>query len=115
MSDTSSTSTFAGDACLRLTLISDPAVVEVARQKVLEFRAPFSVTPAVLFNVELVLEETLMNLVHHAFDRTGSHRIEFIASLTADSITLHFEDEGVAFDPRLAPDPTLPTSLADAV
>jgi serine/threonine-protein kinase RsbW len=107
-------SSCASDARLHVTLVNIPAAMESARRAVLEFLAPYALAAPALFNVELVLEETLMNLARHAFDQPAGVQIEFTISITADAITLHFEDEGIAFDPRQAPEPTRPTSLADA-
>ena len=114
MDDSSLISARASEASLHLTLLNVPAAAESARRAVLRFLAPHAVAPAALFNVELVLEEAVMNLVRHAFERPACAAIEVTVSISKDVITLHVEDEGIAFDPRQAPAPPRPDSLADA-
>src|SRR5262249_27474399 len=103
------------DGTLRLTLVNTPAAVDAARRALEQYLAPHALTQVARFNVELVLEETLMNLIHHAFDQPGQATIELSVNIAPDEITLRFEDTGIAFDPRDVPAPTRPTSLADVV
>jgi anti-sigma regulatory factor (Ser/Thr protein kinase) len=56
------------------------------------------------YNVELVFEEIIANIVRHgaAGGRTTDVRVSL--ALDADSIRLIFDDDGVAFDPRVRPE-----------
>ena len=65
-----------GGAELRLTVHNDRAALEPARLAVLGFLAPAVLPPHVLFHIELILEETLMNAIWHAFDDGKAHAIE---------------------------------------
>jgi serine/threonine-protein kinase RsbW len=99
---------------LRLALRNDPAVLEPARLAVLDFLAPLSLTAKVVYAIELVLEETLMNVVWHAYADHAPHTAQLTVSLEADAVVMVFEDEGIAFDPTQAPEAAAPTSLRDA-
>jgi serine/threonine-protein kinase RsbW len=99
---------------LRLTLPNDRAAIEPARQAVLQFLASHALGRHALYGVELVLEETLMNLIWHAFADDARHAIELTVRVKPDRIELRFEDDGVEFDPRHAGEPARPASLDEA-
>jgi anti-sigma regulatory factor (Ser/Thr protein kinase) len=99
---------------LRLSLPNRLESLETARLALLAYLAPQSLVPKVLFNVELVLEESLMNAVLHAFKDAGQHLIELSAWWDDAAVYLRFEDDGQAFDPAQAAEPVLPTSIAEA-
>jgi serine/threonine-protein kinase RsbW len=60
---------------------------------------------AARYNVELVFEEIVANVVRHG--ATKGHRVDVRVTLelSAAAITLTFDDDGVAFDPRSRTDP----------
>jgi anti-sigma regulatory factor (Ser/Thr protein kinase) len=72
-----------------------------------------SLTPAARYNVELVFEEIVANIV-----RYGAQGRVVDVRVTLDrndaSIAITFDDDGVPFDPTKRPDPTPAKSLADA-
>lgn len=100
---------------LRLTLANDREAFDATRRAVLDFLAPHAPGDQLLFNVELILEETLMNVIWHAFDDAAEHRIDVSVQIEPSQIVMDFEDDGIAFDPLQAPEPTLPTTLEEAV
>jgi serine/threonine-protein kinase RsbW len=91
------------------------AALEPARSAVLEFLAPYALPARLLYKLELVLEETLMNRVWHAHPDGGSHHTDLEVGVHADAVELRFEDDGIAFNPLLAADPVVPNSLVAAV
>jgi len=99
---------------LALKLTSDPAALEPARLAVLDFVAGYGLSERSIFRLELVLEETLMNLVAHAFPAGGAHEIDLMLRLGPGTVTLCFEDDGLPFDPTGASPPARPRSLAEA-
>ncbi len=88
--------------------------LEPARRAMLEFLAPLGLSERLLFRLELVLEETLMNRLWHAYPDGGMHHTDLQIGLDGDAIELRFEDDGIAFNPLLAADPAVPASLIDA-
>lgn len=64
--------------------------------------------PAMELN--LVAEECFINIVEHAFEDSAGHRIELSLEVQDGTVTMTFEDDGVAFDPLSVPefDPATP-------
>ena len=56
-----------------------------------------------------------MNVIWHAFPDNEVHPITMSVQVEPEDIVMHFEDDGMAFDPLLAPAPKLPTSIEKAV
>lgn len=63
------------------------------------------------YNVELVFEEIATNIIRHG---SPIGEVELALSFTEHEVVLTFEDDGVPFDPRLQPDPVIPSSLDEA-
>lgn len=100
---------------LRLTLPNDESSLETVRRAVLDHVAGCHLPARVLYRLELVLEEILMNMVMHAFPQGGVHPIQFELQIERDALVLRFEDDGVAFNPLLAQAPAVATSIGEAV
>jgi anti-sigma regulatory factor (Ser/Thr protein kinase) len=64
------------------------------------FLAEQSVPPPAVFRVQLVLEETIRNLIEHA---PAAQRIDVRLAFEADLLVLEIEDDGDYFDLRSAP------------
>jgi sigma-B regulation protein RsbU (phosphoserine phosphatase) len=100
-----------------ITLPARLASIEAARQWLLRQLQGADLAPALLVRIELVLEELLMNLVRHGRARPGAAEglsLRLGAEVQADHLMLCIEDDGVAFDPTLAPVPAAPQGLAQA-
>lgn len=70
-------------------------------------------SPAMVFRVNLVLEELGLNIMTHAYNE-GLHEIEITLVSEVDAITIEIEDDGRPFDPlKDAPPPDLTRSLED--
>ena len=99
---------------LRLALPNEPGAVATARQAVLAHLQGQALSPRALDRLELVLEETLMNRVWHAFPQGGRHLVDLSLELTPEALVLCFEDDGIAFDPLQAEFPRAARSLQEA-
>jgi sigma-B regulation protein RsbU (phosphoserine phosphatase) len=99
---------------LRLDLASERQALEPARLAVHAFLQPHALSDATVFDVELVLEETLMNVVWHAYGGRPGQRIGLCVRLGADQVVIEIDDDGIAFDPLAARRPALPASISDA-
>jgi anti-sigma regulatory factor (Ser/Thr protein kinase) len=62
----------------------------------------------------LVFEEIVTNIIRYAFDDTREHPITVSFARSDSELTLTFEDNGRAFDPRKVPAPDLHRPLAAA-
>jgi serine/threonine-protein kinase RsbW len=58
-----------------------------------------------LFNIRLVLDEAIINVIVHGYEDTGEHAIDVALSLTAGVLSIHIEDDGMAYNPLTAPAP----------
>ncbi len=87
---------------LKVSIPNALPAIEAARLKVLAFLGEHRLTARCRYRVELVLEETLMNRLMHAFPRDACRETDLVVEQTADDVVLSFEDDGVPFDPREA-------------
>lgn len=99
---------------LHLTLANRLCALEPARQAMLAYLAPAGLSPQTVFRLELVLEETFMNLLWHAHQDGREDAAELSVQRHADEVELAFADSGVAFDPTTAAEPARPVSLDQA-
>lgn len=99
---------------LRLSLPNRLDSLEFARLALHDYLAPLALSAKVWFKLELVLEETLMNISLHAFSDADPHQIGLQVGYDGQALYLRFEDDGLPFDPSLAAAPVLPTSIAEA-
>lgn len=99
---------------LRLCVPNVLESVETVRQAVRSYLEGAAISTRAMFRLELVLEESLMNRVWHAFPQGGRHDIQLQLSLQPDTLALCVEDEGIAFDPMQAPPHQNAATLAEA-
>lgn len=98
---------------LQLSLDGSPAALESARRQLLEHLGPIGRSAEnrrAVYAMELVLEEWVSNAFRHG----GSRQVTLSAALEQAQLTLQFVDDGVAFDPRVRPEPALPSDLDHA-
>lgn len=64
----------------------------------------FSLAPDVRFNLNLVLEEAVANIIKYAYPKDEHESIYLSARMHEDSIVLVLTDTGKEFDPTMAPE-----------
>ena len=81
-------------------------ISEIARlnEFVEEIGNEFSLSPEVVFNLTLVLEEAVVNIINYAYPKEDHESIYLSAKLHKDSIMLVLTDTGKEFDPTMAPE-----------
>lgn len=99
---------------LRLRVPGERAALERTRLQVLDFLADEGLPPAVIYRLELVLEEVLMNRLWHAGAESAGGRTDLLLQTGPGHLQLRFEDDGPAFDPTQVARPALPTSIDHA-
>ena len=57
-----------------------------------------------IFNLNLVLEEAVVNIINYAYPKEEHEKIYLSAKLHNDSIILVLTDTGKEFDPTMVPD-----------
>jgi serine/threonine-protein kinase RsbW len=63
--------------------------------------------PRTVYDVNLVLEEVLTNIVKYGFDDEATHEIQLIVTITDSGVTIKCEDDGREFDPLAALPPDI--------
>jgi anti-sigma regulatory factor (Ser/Thr protein kinase) len=56
--------------------------------------------PRTRYRCEVVFEEIVSNIIRHGYVDNQEHRISMTVAIHGDRVELHFEDDGVPFDPR---------------
>jgi anti-sigma regulatory factor (Ser/Thr protein kinase) len=97
---------------MELNLTIENRIEELRRLAALveEFGAGENWPPDLVFQVNLVLEEVAINVIHYGHDG-GLHEIEIALTSELDALTIEVIDDGRAFDPTkdaTVPDVTLP-------
>lgn len=69
-----------------------------------EFCEELGLGADVVFNLNLVLEEAMTNVIMYAHPEGGKHDIMLTARTEDGVLSLILEDDGVAFDPTEVPD-----------
>lgn len=69
-----------------------------------EIGREFAIAPDVLFNLNLVLEEAVVNVINYAYPKEEHEFIYLSASMHEGSIVLVLTDTGKAFDPTAVPE-----------
>ena len=92
---------------------NDPAELERLASAVEEFAERESWAPEVVFRVNLVLEELVINVMTHG-SHEGLAEIEVTVTSSEDLVSIRLSDNGVAFDPLTdAPEPEVTGSVED--
>jgi len=99
---------------LRLAVPNELAAVESTRLQVHDAIAGLGLSARLIYRLELVLEETLMNRLWHAFPDGGRHSTDLSLHLVPEALVLCFDDDGIAFDPLQAPPTASPRTLSEA-
>ena len=73
----------------------------------------FSLAPDVVFNLNLVLEEAVVNIINYAYPEEEHEKIYLSAKLREGSIILILTDTGKEFDPTIAPEADVALSAED--
>lgn len=58
-----------------------------------------------VFNIRLVLDEAVINVIVHGYDDTDDHVIDVSLQLTGGTLHIHIVDDGVPYNPLEAPSP----------
>lgn len=102
------------DSGLHLAISSTLAGLKEGSEALSRWLAQWNIGEETSNRAHLVFDEVVTNIIRYAFEDQREHRIEISFRLAVDSLTLSFDDDGRAFDPRTAPEPAKAGSLAKA-
>ena len=87
-----------------IILANDISEVSRLYEFIEEVGNDFSLTPDIVFNLNLVLEEAVVNIINYAYPKEDHQHIYLSAKMRDDSIVLVLTDTGKEFDPTTAPE-----------
>ena len=96
-----------------IILANDISEISKLNEFVEDIGNEFSLTPDVVFNVNLVLEEAIVNVINYAYPKEKHESIYLSAQLHGGSIVFVLTDTGMQFDPTKAPEADITLSLED--
>ena len=96
-----------------IILANDIAEISKLNQFIDEMGEEFSLAPDIVFNLNLVLEEAVVNVINYAYPKEDHQFIYISAKLNEGSIVLVLTDTGKEFDPTMVPDADITLSAED--
>ena len=96
-----------------IILANDIAEIGRLNEFVEEIGSEFSLSAEVIFNLNLVLEEAVVNIINYAYPKEEHEKIYLSAHLCENSIVLVLTDTGKEFDPTMAPEADITLSAEE--
>lgn len=96
-----------------IILANDISEINKLSQFIDEIGEEFSLTPDIIFNLNLVLEEAVANVINYAYPKEEHQSIFLSAKLQDGSIVFVLTDTGKEFDPTMAPEADITLSAED--
>lgn len=96
-----------------IILANDIAEISKLNQFIEEVGDEFSLAPDLVFNLTLVMEEAVVNVINYAYPKEDHEKIYVSARLHEGSIIMIIADNGKEFDPTLAPEADITLSAEE--
>ncbi len=96
-----------------IILANDIAEISKLNQFIEEIGDEFSLAPDLVFNLTLVMEEAVVNVINYAYPKEEHEKIYVSARLHGGSIIMVIADNGKEFDPTLAPEADITLSAEE--
>ena len=96
-----------------IILANDISEISRLYEFIEELGDDFSLSPDIVFNLNLVLEEAVVNVIHYAYPKEEHQFIFLSARMNDDSIVFVLTDTGMEFDPTTVPDADVTLSADD--
>lgn len=87
-----------------IVLANDISEISRLYEFIEELGNDFSLSPDIVFNLNLVLEEAVVNIINYAYPKEEHESIYLSARMHEGSIVLVLTDTGKEFDPTAAPE-----------
>jgi anti-sigma regulatory factor (Ser/Thr protein kinase) len=87
-----------------IILANDISEITRLHEFIEEIGNDFSLSPDIVFNLNLVLEEAVVNIINYAYPKEEHQYIYLSATMKDESIVLVLTDTGKEFDPTTAPE-----------
>ena len=97
----------------KLILQNDVAEISKLAIFIEELGGEFGLSPELVFNLNLVLEEAVSNVILYAYPKEEHQTISLIARKKDNQLIFVLTDSGKEFDPTQAPDADITLSAED--
>ena len=87
--------------------------LEFVRNLVFALERACALTPEMVFDINVVLDELLSNIIKYGYSDDAAHEIRVKLSATDTAVEIVIEDDGKAFDPFAVSEPDLSLPLAE--
>lgn len=101
-----------GHEQIRIVLRNDLSEIAKVERELESFGKKCSFSSKTLFELNLILEEVLANVIAYAYEDNQPHEIMVQADLRDDELVIEVEDDGRSFNPLQIPPPDLERPLA---
>ncbi len=98
---------------LAISFANDMRELTHVLQVINVFLEPRELQSKLVYAVNLILEEILMNIIKHGYEDEDSHEIEVQIELEEDEVSLTVIDDGREFNPLTIPGPDRSKSAMD--
>ena len=98
---------------INMTLVNDISELEILRTAVEAFGEQLDLPPAVVFKLNLVLDELVTNVISYAFPQDEQHEFRLRLWLEDNWFRAELRDQGLAFNPLEFPPPDLDAPLEE--
>lgn len=96
---------------LELRLSNSIAELQSVNSQLEQFGEIWNLSFELIFNLNLVLEEILSNIIFYGYDDSAAHTIELNIGLEGEIIEIEIIDDAKPFNPLDRPDPDISQSL----
>ena len=100
---------------LSISFANDMRELTHVLQVVNVFLEPRELQSKLVYAVNLILEEILMNIIKYGYEDENSHEIEIQIELEEDEVALTVIDDGKEFNPLTIPGPDRSKSAMDRI
>lgn len=95
------------------TLANRLAELETLRERLESFADEAGLGPRGLFEINLVLDELVTNIISYGYPREETHHIDLALSVEGDELTAVIMDSGTPFDPLSARSPNIDAPIEE--
>jgi serine/threonine-protein kinase RsbW len=96
-----------------ITLKNNISEIERLANAVLQFGHDNRFSDKLIFDVNLVLEEVVNNVISYAYKDNNEHEISISMELEGQVLVLKVEDDGTPFNPLAVPEPDIDKPLEE--
>ncbi len=98
---------------LKFKIHNDFKELKILNRSIRTFLSSINIPSKTIYNVDLILEEMITNIIKYGYDDNGKHKVEINLNITSKHIRIRIIDDGKEFNPVLSPTPETDIPLED--